>query len=1233
MNLGEAFLRNVVLMFLIYEGKCEDTYDIPVTFNPLIQGAVEIESTVKLFYDKDKPFYSRVTVIDAASSAQQRVRDTIQKTINVVFLTVASSHVSKTLKLSDLKYTTKSNWSYSVDVDSILEASQGTLESINHDTIIYKIQENAMKVLEKRFEFESSEIRTQLSLEPIDYYAVDETKWINVVGIIVKKVIEKRSEDLHLTSCYLAEMIGETVARMEGFTLHEVDMYIYNTTMLMEKLPEYRDDVVERLYQTFKITPAELASISSTDVSAINNMILHDVLQLFTNSVLEKLRVKANEVIDRDPSFDTNMLLSCTDKWNPFLTIIIDESFHNSAEAMAVEIETLSALINISYAEITQYTITQMINLLESTIDPLTTEKKLVEATRLSRVLELHGSDKIDNKNDNIFEVIYRFTNFTERQLTTLYEWTSDDYLFSSMFTLQDVNNVCTIDAVNYDLLTLARLTTVVGQMGDIQCQSFSVLREIWNRENVNFLEDKYSPGKQLPLDIPISMMVSQLTKAPSTINYRVLNITSEAEKLISSLSINNITAVTTYQSSYLKKLSFQDIIGIIVHLNRNGSFDHQVVSHYILTSLTPSLISTPTHIHTTNNKFATSTGQKSHTTTAVLNTPRDSDEHVTVVTSSNLFLPSSSNLLELTSTAHIPHYTTIKKSDQLNRTIELKPTTFVTKTRRLQSSTTKQYHNSEFVSISHSKMPATINLNNITSSYRSATPKYTLDDYSRSSIFPSYNLLTKHASSATTKHLNSPSTSHDRNSQIKSVRNSTFITSTMQLHVTPSLRDSYFSNSNKLASINHTTSKQRFMEYTTTSTLHSSTTSSSKDLNVSKSTMSQRYYQHNISSTTTVRVKTWQTLTVSLSSVANNVTAVYKSKELKSSTVLANVTFPSATKTLSRSKMNTFSPRLNSSYKLSTNALQTKNHTLSTFVHQSNTKTSLNTQNTQSLSTDITLSTILTGSQVPSLTREQKITTTTNDITSIVTSYHTTSYTTSTKVMASTTKSSPAMAGIDASSKEHFSSRANNSLPNTISLVIQTTQSTMLTSIKTTSTAIVIPKEITSSARVEPSSTMNVFTTNTIFSTQGPPSEKPSTNTNQPTTTFSTVDKASSTINSHTTSVNVPHVQTSSPHLSTIPTPPISSQPTKVSTTSLATNMASTVKPNTTRLGASSSRIQKPGKVKTLPKNICPKMYGWFCFTSLFCLKTWSFVHLQPLYDLRLRHQSTLCSSFHSPS
>ena len=200
MNLGEAFLRNVVLMFLIYEGKCEDTYDIPVTFNPLIQGAVEIESTVKLFYDKDKPFYSRVTVIDAASSAQQRVRDTIQKTINVVFLTVASSHVSKTLKLNDLKYTTKSNWSYSVDVDSILEASQGTLESINHDTIIYKIQENAMKVLEKRFEFESSEIRTQLSLEPIDYYAVDETKWINVVGIIVKKVIEKRSEDLHLTS-------------------------------------------------------------------------------------------------------------------------------------------------------------------------------------------------------------------------------------------------------------------------------------------------------------------------------------------------------------------------------------------------------------------------------------------------------------------------------------------------------------------------------------------------------------------------------------------------------------------------------------------------------------------------------------------------------------------------------------------------------------------------------------------------------------------------------------------------------------------------------------------------------------------------------------------------------------------------------------------------------------------------------------------------------------------------
>ena len=1151
MNPGGVFPCSVVLLFLLCQATCEDTYDIPVTINPLIQSPVEITTTAKLFYDMDKAFYSRVTVIDAASNAEQRVRDTIKKTINVVFLTVASSHVSRTLVKDDLIYKTRSNWSYTVDVNSILEASQGTLKSINHDTKIYKIQENAMKVLEKRFQFQSSEILTQLSLEPFDYYAVDEAKWINVVGIIVKKVIESRSKTLHLTSCYLGDMIGKTVARMEGFTLHEVDIYIYNTTMLLLKLPEYRDDVIKRLYQTFKMTPADLASISDTDEVTINNMILHDVLQLFTNTILKKLRVTTNEITEEDSSFDPEMLLSCNDKWNPFLAIIIPESFQNSAEAMAIEVETLSALINITYNEIEQFTITEMISLLEITIDPLSADKKLVEATLLSDVLKLHDLDELDQKNNNVFEVIHRFTNFTERQLSILYEWTSKDYLFSSMFFLEDVNKVCTIDPLNYGLLALARLT--VGHVGDIACQSFNVLREIWQEKNVDFLEYKYSPEEQLLLDTPISMMVSQLTKAPSIINYRVLNTISETEELISKLSINNITAVTTYQSSYLKKLSFQDIIGIIVHLKQNGSFDRQVVSHNILTSLTPSLMFTSTQTTTTYSKFPTNTSQKSHTTTAELNTQYNS---------------------ELTSTAHIPQHTTIQISNQINRTIALKRTTTISEIRLSQSPTTTKLLNSTvFVPISHSEILATTIFNNITRSQRLATPKYTSDDYSKSTIIPSYHLLTDHVNSATTTHPNS--------SSVSPMKNSLLAKSTVPLLITPSLPQSHFSNLDKLASINRTASKQHFIEYTITSTSRSSMISSRRDLNASKTVISQGYYQYNISSTRTARVITEQTATVSRSNIDSNVTTVNRSKELMPTTTLAkNVTSSSASKFLSRSKMSTFSPRFDSSYELTTTVLQTNNYSVTTSVYQSNIKTSL--KFTQSLPTEIIILT-MTKSRVPSLTPERKFTIHTSNMTSIVTSHDTISYTTSTKVMVNTTKSSLAIAGIDASSKGDFSSRANNSLAKSISLVIQTTRikSTMLTSTKVTTTTIVTPKEITFPARIEPSSTMSVITTNTILSTEGLTTKKPSTKMNQLTSTLSTVDKPSLTRNSRTTSIIVPHIETSSPYLSTIPTPPISSQPTKVSTTLLSISMASTVKPNTTKLWASSSTIQKPGKVK----------------------------------------------------
>ena len=1239
MNLYEVVLCCIaMLLSTARQVICKNTYDIPVAFNPLIQDSVTIGSTAKLFYDMDKDFYSKVTVIDAANNAEQRVKDTIRKTINVVFLTVASSHVSRTLTDANLLYPTKSNWSYTVDVNSILAASKGELSTINDKTRIDKIQENAMKVLEVRFGFEKTEILNRLKLELQDYYAVDEAMWIGVVGIIVEKVISSRSALLNLTTCYLADMLNKKAEQIQGFTLNEVDTYIYNTAMLLEKVPQYRENVIARLYDTFQLTSTDLSRISNTDLSEINTMILHDVLQLFTSSVLNKLRVTANEITQKDSSFDSEMLLSCTNKWRPFLTIIIPESFDNSAEAMAIEVETLSALVNISYSEIQQYTITEMITLLEMIIDPLSAQKTLVEATTLSRVLQRHSSDKLDTKKDNVFQVIYRFTNFTERQLTTLYGWTSEDYIFSSMFTLEEANDVCSLNLMDYDLLALAKLT--VGQIGDMICQSFNVLREIWERKTIKFLEDEFSSEK-LALDIPISLMVSQLTKAPSTINYRVLNISSEAEELISDLSINNITMVTTYRSSYLKTLSFQDVIGIVLHLKHNGSFDHQVVSHFILTSLTPSLTITSKHIHTTIDYQATLFMHKSHTTTSVLNTSPYLNNNKTRIFSSNTFLPFSSNLLKLASSFIMPQNTTMQISN-----------TTISSQRTVTGNATHQFLTGS-ISISQSKMQHTITPNNVRSL---TTYKYELDKSNmlNYSISPTKQIgSTNHISSTTTSHPFSYSISIDSNSYIKT-ENLSFARSTASRFTTPhsfsislhrssyiktenllfatsrikvlSLSANYSSNNiNKLTYSISTKTRKHSIEHTFTTFSHA-TTSLSKEANISKTPNSTEYYKTTTFSTRTVHRMTKQAIPVSRN--IGNTTVAFTSTTLQPSIVI-NSSYLLTSKYLAESELIIFTKRLHLSYNPSINVSLTTSsaptsvyqskqskmsllptvesqslnitstvtkllHLITSFINTDYINTSLNTINvpTENISSRKTESQVITSKPNFSKTK--------TSMTFSITPHNTRSYTTSTTVMVNTTISSPVMADIDASSRGDFQSKANHSSPNMISLIIQTTrtENTMLTNVKASTpiitsllstTKITIPKQMTSPntpstkpeilSIVEASSTMKVFTATTEILTQEPPTEKPST----PTSTIRAVVKPSSNRNLVTLSMIGKHSKTSSSYFSTtiLPTPPILSQSTTVSNSSLPTRLTPFVAPSTTKSEATSSSIQKPGRVR----------------------------------------------------
>lgn len=554
------------------------SYLIPVTINPLVQHLERLkDEQINTFYERDKKFFSKVTPLDASRSSGEPVKDTIQKKINVVFFTVVSAHVSKTMKLSNLKYTKMSKWSYSVDEQSILAASGGNLTSIDSNTTICDIQKYAMKVLEKKYKFNTSEILRKLNYDLSDYYAVDEKEWRYVVGFIVQNFLEHRTNTLQLTKCHLAEMINTSVTKMEEFTLNETDTYLYNTTMLLEKLPNYKEIVLNQLYKTFELSEAEFAEVTKTNISRVKSMTLNNILKLFTKSVLQKLFVTENEVAARNHNFSQQMLLSCPDRWHPFIRIIVNESFHNAAEKMSIDVDALSSLINKSYSVVQNYSVNEMINLLEKTIICLSNDKKILETLPLQKVIEQLGSINVAEK--DVFEVIYWYTNFTENQLTVLYNWSISDYLFSAKFTLDDVNMVCKVDSMKTELLTLATFT--VGSTNN-SCNSFTILRKISEGHSVSYLENKYS-SKELLLNISVSQLINQLTRVPSNISHRVVNVSGEAENLISSFTLNDIIAASMYQSSHLKSLSFQAIIDIMVELYNNGSFHQKVVSFIIL--------------------------------------------------------------------------------------------------------------------------------------------------------------------------------------------------------------------------------------------------------------------------------------------------------------------------------------------------------------------------------------------------------------------------------------------------------------------------------------------------------------------------------------------------------------------------------------------------------------------------------------------------------------------------
>ena len=537
------------------------TYDIPISINPIIQSPIELSVTSKMFYDQDPDFYSNVTITDVSLDTEESLKDIVEKKLSVVLLTIVSSKVGKTLKKSHLKYLSGSKWSYTIPVQELLLNSDGKIAQLNEEMELYKFQQLGVMFLEKRYDFNMTDIQNQLGLSMMEFFGASEEQWIKIVGLITEKIVKRRSEQMSLTSCYLADLLNKSVTDISAFTLNEVDEHIYNLTTLKEKLPSFKEVVLEKV---FNFTTEDLVSLSRLNSTTIQDMGLQDQIKLLTETTLKRFKLSIDEISTKQKRSKDELLTPCPSEWQSFLKLVVEEAFEMQATNLTLSNKTLASLIQIPYTNISQFSLEQMENLIQHNIREIKEKKNMIEQEHLKHFV--NSQAYAVNLEENAFFIIEAVTNFSKSELSLIYGWEGSHYHFAKIFSVADLIHSCSTTFYNYTLLELSKINA--GE-GNDTCNTFSVLRMIWDKETISEIEKEV--GNQTS-NSTIEDMLFFLSGGNLMFIYRVLNISEDARVLCANVTLDHISMATSYSTTHLKQMTFQNMIDLAVELKANGT-------------------------------------------------------------------------------------------------------------------------------------------------------------------------------------------------------------------------------------------------------------------------------------------------------------------------------------------------------------------------------------------------------------------------------------------------------------------------------------------------------------------------------------------------------------------------------------------------------------------------------------------------------------------------------------
>lgn len=202
-----------------------NTLELPLTINPLLQDGVEKGSRINPWISSDKEYYSEITFSDFITKLKLKPDVQAKKAIYPLFLLILAAKLDG-LSRHDFKFLQRSKWSINMTADDFANVSADIALPVKDNVTLIAVQKAMFKVLEKRFQFTTEEVAEGLNRSKVEIYSCLEPGWIKIVHFITQKNIFRLTQAYDIPPSYIAKSLNMTLVELEDSTLPQLEVIL-----------------------------------------------------------------------------------------------------------------------------------------------------------------------------------------------------------------------------------------------------------------------------------------------------------------------------------------------------------------------------------------------------------------------------------------------------------------------------------------------------------------------------------------------------------------------------------------------------------------------------------------------------------------------------------------------------------------------------------------------------------------------------------------------------------------------------------------------------------------------------------------------------------------------------------------------------------------------------------------------------------------------------------------------